>query len=692
MTHADEIIRSYSPEVTRRLFNLTKPYNTAVFLTIVALIISTAAELLTPIVIRRTVDDHLLHREYRIDLAVIQPGILNSQLTDEFLQAGRTIGKHLFLPAEELKALNAKEKDALRQANSLDEEDWYVFQAVTESATQVVNNYSNLFVSSKDWHAIRIKDRARLGAEDRWKIRYTDRLGLKQRSFQYLGLLIIILVFTFIQVYTASWTGQKVMADIRNSLFSHIIHQSLGYLGGTPVGSLVSRTANDVETIAEFFTNITISFLKDFSIMAGVIFVMFALDVRLALISMTALIPTFMLIVIFRTRMREAFRRVRARVSAVNAFLSERLSGINTIQLFAAEESSIHKFDEKGTALLETEMTQIRIMAIFRPLIELFASALVALVIWYSTNLHETGLVSLGVLIAFVELIQKFFQPVKDIAEKFNILQSAMAGGERIFALLDKSERIPEHQIESKPKSDQITFDNVHFSYVHGEPVLKGLNFTIPAGSTTAIVGTTGAGKSTVANLLTRLWDPQEGQILLDNQDIRSIPLSSLRRIIQPIQQDVFLFRGSIAENIDLGLGLSRKEIERVGELSKADTFIHRLPMGYDTQISEGAINLSAGQRQLIAFARIIAHNPNVIILDEATANIDTETEALLQEGMESLSQNRTTMIIAHRLSTICRADQILVLGRGRLIETGNHEELLARRGAYYDLYKLQLL
>ena len=491
------------------------------------------------------------------------------------------------------------------------------------------------------------------------------------------------------------------MADIREGLLAHVMRQSLRYLGKTPVGSLVSRIANDVETINEFFTNVTISFLKDFSIMGGVIIVIFLLDVRLALVALVMVIPTFVLIVIFRNRMRESFRKVRARISNVNAYLSEHLGGMGTLQLFAVQGRSSSEFRSKGDALLSAELGQMRIMAVFRPLIELIASAAVALVIWYSTGLRDSGAVSLGVLIAFIDLVQRFFQPVKDIAEKFNILQSAMAGGERIFDMMDTVDRIPDGGNELAACDDEagsgtpetcgeIRFENVHFSYVPGEPVLKGLDITIPRGSTVAIVGATGAGKTTIANLLTRLWDPDSGRIMLDGRSISDRSLPDLRRTVQPVQQDVFLFSGTIADNIHLGRPMGMERIREAARLSRAAGFIESLPEGYDTHVAEGASNFSAGQRQLIAFARIIAHDPRVIILDEATANVDTETETLLQEGLEALLEDRTALIIAHRLSTIRKADRILVLGHGKLIEEGTHEELLDRKGVYHNLHRLQ--
>jgi ATP-binding cassette subfamily B multidrug efflux pump len=701
-----DIVRGYSPEVMKRLLGYLKPYMPAMILTIIALTLATGSELLSPIVMRRALDDYVLRREYSLDVSTVENLASGSGQSAEdaaaYLEEGIQISDRLFVAPSVLSDMDIDAKDAAREAGWLDENDWFVYILDSEESEHIILNNPGAFIvdGNGEYAAISIEGRRELAPEERRTLRAADIAGLGRRSVQYLLLLTTVLIFTFAQVYLASWIGQKIMADIRQGLLGHIMRQSLRYLGKTPVGSLVSRTANDVETINEFFSNVTISFLKDFAVMIGVLVVIFALDVRLALISLTTVVPTLFLIVIFRNRMRESFRRVRSRVSAVNAYLSERIGGMGTLQLFDAQRRSAKEFRDKSHGLLKAELLQMRIMAVFRPLIELIASAAVALVIWYSTGLHDRGLVTLGVLIAFLNLIQKFFEPVKDIAEKFNILQSAMAGSERIFDMMDTVDRVPDVQGAGdelpSPKGPKehavgrVRFEDVHFSYVPGEPVLRGLNFTIEPGTTVAVVGATGAGKTTIANLMTRLWDSDSGRVLLDEKDIREIPLDRLRRTIQPVQQDVFLFAGTMTENIDLGLGLDSERIIEAARISRADAFIQSLPKGYETYVTEGAGNLSAGQRQLIAFARIIAHDPSVIILDEATANVDTETESLLQEGLEHLLTDRTALIIAHRLSTIRRADRIMVLGHGKLIEEGTHPELLARKGVYHNLYKLQ--
>jgi len=695
------VIRAYSPEVMRRLLSYIRPYKLAAALTIFALVIATGAELLLPIVMKRALDENLLRKESRLSLDAVESARaghriagLNPQLATEILEEGLIIAENLFVDPSALSDLHRVEKDAAREEGWLDAEDWYVITNPDAQAIAIIVSNPDIFIrDSRMNFAVSLADRNSLNPEDRRLLRSKDISGLARHAAQYLVLLLVVLVFTFIQVYQASWIGQRIMADMRRGLLKHIMRQSLGYLMKTPVGSLVSRTANDVETINEFFTNVTISFLKDGAIMLGVIAVLFALDTRLAFVTIVTLMPTFILIVLFRKKLREAFHQVRARVSGVSAYLSEHLRGMSTVQLFGSEKRSSSEFKDIGNRLLNAEIGHMKVMALFRPLIDLIASVVLALVIWYSTGLHERSLLTLGVLIAFIGLIQKFFNPVKDIAEKFNILQSAMAGGERIFTMLDTVNQIPDGADtpdDESPQSGEIRFENVHFSYIPGESVLKGVNFTIHPGESVAVVGATGAGKTTIANLITRLWDPQQGRVLLDGRDLRRLSLPQLRRMVQPVQQDVFLFSGTVEENINLGLGLPKEQIIEAARLSRADAFIKTLADGYDTEIAEGATNLSAGQRQLIAFARIIAHNPRVIILDEATANVDTETETLLQDGLNHVLSDRTALVIAHRLSTIRGSDRILVLGHGKLIEEGSHSELMDAQGVYYKLYTMQ--
>ena len=377
-------------------------------------------------------------------------------------------------------------------------------------------------------------------------------------------------------------------------------------------------------------------------------------------------------------------------VSRVNAFLSEHLSGMSIVQLFVREGRARQQFGERNDELMKAHLGEMYVFATFRPLIDLFSSISIAVIVYFGANLLLSGVVSLGVLIAFVNLIRRFYQPVMQISEQFTVVQSAMAGSERVFEMLDHTDRIPDKGTRDSDVTGRLEFDHVWFAYKEGEPVIRDLTVTIEPGETVAIVGYTGAGKTTIANLLTRLWDIERGSIKLDGVDIRDYPLDRLRTLVQPIQQDVFLFSDTIRNNIALGLPLSDEHIQEVSKMVQADVFIERLPARYNTRLTEGATSISTGERQLLSFARILAHDPRIIIMDEATSNIDTETERLIQTAVDTLMENRTALVIAHRLSTIRHADRILVLSTGELVEQGTHDELIAQGGIYYNLYRLQ--
>jgi ATP-binding cassette subfamily B protein len=393
-----------------------------------------------------------------------------------------------------------------------------------------------------------------------------------------------------------------------------------------------------------------------------------------------------------RIKARDAFRRQRTASSKVYAYLAERLAGIQIVQLFRREKRSGTEFAGRNRELLAARLGEMYVLATFRPIVEWFATFSTAVVIAAGSNMVFSLSLSLGTLIAFINLVQIFYAPVMDIAEKYTLLQSAMAGGERIFTLLDTDERIPDKGGLSLAGGvrGQVEFNKVRFSYKPGEEVLKGLSFAVNPGEMAAIVGYTGAGKTTIINVLSRLWDINGGEIRLDGAPVQEIPLEDLRRSVLPVLQDVFLFSGTVADNISLGLDLSEEQIIEAARAVHAHDFISRLKDGYQTALSEGAANISSGQRQLISFARVIAHNPPVVILDEATSSVDTETERLIQLGMKRVLAGRTSFVIAHRLSTIRGADRILVLSGGRLAEEGRHEELIAQNGLYAGLYRLQ--
>jgi ATP-binding cassette subfamily B protein len=507
----------------------------------------------------------------------------------------------------------------------------------------------------------------------------------------YFILLIFVFAFTFLQTWTSNLMTQRVMKDMRMALFTKTISQSTSFLSRHPVGRLVTRLTGDVETMDEFFTTVLVAFLKDITIMIGTIVTMLILSPMMAMIVLATLPPVLILTLISRVKARDAFRAQRTASSKVFAYLAERLAGMQVVQLFRQEKKSSVEFRERNKELLDANLGEMYVFATFRPIVEWFSTFTLAAVIAAGSVFALSQSISLGVLIAFISLVQMFYSPVTDIAEKYTMLQSAMAGGEKVFKLMDTDRNIPDNgTVSADTVRGHVEFDNVCFAYKEGEDVLKGLTFSVKPGEMAAIVGYTGAGKTTIINVLARLWDIDSGEIRLDGVPVKNIPLQELRRSIMPVMQDVTLFSGTVEENISLGLDLSQEEIVEAAKTVHAHEFISRLPDGYKTVLSEGAANISTGQRQLISFARVIAHNPRVVILDEATSSIDTETERLIQLGMKKVLAGRTSFVIAHRLSTIKNADRIMVLSAGCLVEEGSHEELISRGGLYSGLYSLQ--
>ena len=697
---AEAVVKDYDGAIVRRLFAYLKPYRLLAALAALALAGSTLGELLIPVIQQRVIDDVMLARSQalRLDMTgpALSPEAAGALETLRNNPRGAALGEYYFIPPGARPPISRKAEEALRNQGLWEPDAWYVFfPREGDPAWKVMRSYPGRFLYDGATAAIRTADLYALPVGDIRLIRGGDLRFMLWAVLALLVLLLLVFGLTFAQTWITSLLGQRVMKDIRLALFQKTADQSTGFLSRHPVGRIVTRITADVETINDFFTSVLAAFLKDLAVMAGVLITLLFLSPKLALVVLATMPPVIAVTAVSRLKARDAFRRQRIASSQVNSYLSERLSGIQVVQLFQGERKSAAEFSGRNRELLDANLGEMYVFATFRPLVEWFASITTGVIIAVGANMALNLSLSLGVLIAFINLTAKFYTPLMDIAEKYTLLQSAMAGGERIFALLDTEEQIPDtgkRSIEGKVQG-HIVFEDVHFSYdAHGGKgeVLKGLSFTVRPGETAAIVGYTGAGKTTITNVLARLWDIDAGSIRLDGIPIQEIPLKELRRSVLPVLQDVFLFSGTVAENISLGLPLEDSRIEAAARAVHAHAFISRLPNGYKTDLSEGAANISAGQRQLISFARVIAHDPAIVILDEATRSIDTETERLIRLGIQQILAGRTSLVIAHRLSTIRHADRIFVLSGGRLAEQGKHDELIRRNGLYAGLYKLQ--
>ena len=515
----------------------------------------------------------------------------------------------------------------------------------------------------------------------------------------YAGFLVVSLICTYVQAIVLQKTGQKILSALREDLFSHIEDLSHSQLNNIPVGTLVTRVTNDTNAISMLFTNILVNLVKNVFVIFGVLVAMLCLNYALTLMVLCFVPFIALFSVIFRKFSRRAYRRVKDGTTGINTFLSENLSGMKIIQIFNREAQKKEEFDAKNRALQKAKQQQILVFGIFRPVVYmLYVSSLLCLFYLggkgYIENVSFLGqTVTSGVLVTFYMYISKFFNPIQSLAEQFNWLQSALASAEKIFTVMDMQPQITDEEgaIEIEHCKGEIEFRDVWFAYKDEDWVLRGVSFKVEAGQTVAFVGSTGSGKTTILSLLCRNYDIQKGEILLDGINIKRIKVASLRRQFGQMLQDVFLFSGTVRSNILLRKkDVSDADVMKACRYVNADKIIERLPRGLDEEVRERGNNFSQGQRQLISFARTIVHKPNVMILDEATANIDTETEVLIQDSLEKIMQLGTLLMVAHRLSTIQHADKIIYLSKGKIVEEGSHKELLANKGRYYGLYMLQ--
>ena len=555
-------------------------------------------------------------------------------------------------------------------------------------------------------------------ASHSWLDRYLSSqpmTGIAQIAAIYLGLLLASFLFEFTQTYIMQWAGQKVMFDLRAEIFRHLQRLHVAFYDRNPVGRLVTRVTSDVDALNEMFTAGVVSIFEDIFVLVGIVAIMLNMSWRLALITFAVLPIIAYATGKFRKAVRESYRRIRIAIAKINAYLQEHVTGIVVLQLFNREKRSYEKFEKINRTHMDAFKDAILAHAIYYPVVEVLSATAIACVIWFGGNQVIRSTVSLGVLVAFMQYAQRFFRPIQDLSEKYNILQSAMASSERIFKLLDTKAEIvsPETPLVAEGPG-RIEFDHVWFAYrtmaqaaqeaaSKGEKVattaaaddydwvLRDVSFTVDPGDTVAFVGHTGAGKTTIISLLLRFYDVQRGAIRIDGVDIRDMELADLRRRCGVVLQDPFLFSGTVADNIRLGTrGIADSSIEDAAEQVNVADFIRTLPGGFGEAVKERGSTLSTGQKQLISFARALAHDPKVLILDEATSSVDTETEFRVRDALTRMVKGRTSIMIAHRLSTIQRANKIVVMHKGKVREIGSHQQLLANKGIYWKLYQLQ--
>lgn len=679
--------KAYDGRLMRRLLRYARAHAWAMALGVFLALLATAAELAGPYLVKVAIDEHFTQatRFVRLpegaavpdDLAVVRWGTLELVR----LRDARAAGLLELWP-------DAMPYTVVRVDGDL---------ALVEG--DVPPNATGTLVFGPGGRGVfRTADGAtlpahRLGGEEALVFWMPTIQAVLRIAAGYLGVLAAAFVLGYSQMLLLAGVSQRIIQRLRHETFAHLLRLPLAFLDRHPTGRLVTRVTNDTETLNEMYANVLVNVLRDGFMLVGIVGVMMALDWRLALLALTTVPLVLGATVWYRRAAREAFRRVRQLLSTINGALSETLSGIRIVHLFHRQRQQYAQLEAINREHYAASLRELQLTSLFRPVMDFVYALGLAALLWWGGGAVVRGAVTFGVLYAFIEYLNRFFKPINDLAERYTILQQAMASAERIFQLLDEPNSLPDppEPVPLTRVRGEVAFRNVWFAYRDEEWVLKDISFTVQPGETIALVGATGAGKSTILQLLCRFYDVQRGAVLIDGIDVRRLRQADLRRHIGFVLQDAFLFSGTIRDNIRLFQDdVTDEAIERVCRAIGAHDFIARLPGGYDAPVLERGSNLSAGQRQLIAFARALVRDPAILVLDEATAHVDTETERLVQEALLAASRGRTTIIIAHRLATVRHADRILVLHKGRIREMGTHDELMRRGGLYRTLVELQ--
>ena len=682
-TEEKDIGKVFDRRIAARLLRYMRPFIKYLAGSALFLVIAASVELSYPFLIKTSIDNYIV-KGGKIVQDSLGPGYLP-------LGNNRYFATQTMLSRTDPSRLRRAERDGRISR----ERYYYIFKTEVDARIRaVIDRNRESFSEYAGFYLINYDRIHALPGPEIAGLRHRDFTGLFRIVLVFVAIIAAGAVANFVQIYLTQYAGQRFMHEMRVRVFKKLQYSDLSFFDRNPVGRLVTRATNDVEAINEAFSQVFTTLFRDILMLVGIIVIMLTINVKLALISFIVIPLVLILTSYFRFRARDIYRLVRTRLARMNATLQENYSGIRVIKIFNQEADNQARFDRINEDYLKVNLKEVWLMSFFRPIIEIISSLGIGLVIYYGGGQVIQGNVSLGIIVAFVSYVEMFFRPIRELTESYTLLQSAMASSERIVLLLDEEIKI---RSILKPKSlgkvrGEIEFQNVWFSYQEPEWVLRDVSFRVRPGEHVAIVGATGAGKTSIISLISRLYEIQRGRILVDGIDIRELDPAALRAKIGVVMQDVFLFAGDIKSNIRLNQPLSDEAVRRISADIDADRFIDRFPKKFDEDVMERGVTLSTGERQLLSFARVLAFDPRILVLDEATANIDTETERLIQEGIRKLMANRTSIVIAHRLSTIKEVDRIYVIHKGEIKETGTHSELLAKNGIYNNLYKLQSL